>query len=99
MFGSQALETAIGLGLMFFIFATAASAITEIYASATKKRSKDLEAALIDMFNTGTPPAALGAVASEDVKAFIKTATGKTETSYLSAKAFADAVTELVSKG
>lgn len=99
MFGSQALETVIGLVLMFFIFATAASAITEIYAAVTRKRSKDLTKALVEMFNNGTLPAGADTLTSENVDAFVKTAAGDAKASYLSAKAFADAVTELVSKG
>lgn len=42
MFGSQVLETAIGLAVLFFIVATAASAILEVVARLYKKRSKDL---------------------------------------------------------
>ena len=99
MLGSQALETAIGLALMFFVLATAASAITEIYASAMKKRARDLEAALTTMFESGELPAGLGAVAPAEVAAFVERATGRARTSYLSAKSFADAATELVAKG
>jgi hypothetical protein len=43
MFGSQALETAIGLATLFFILATAASAICEVISRWFSKRSKDLE--------------------------------------------------------
>lgn len=43
MFGSQALETAIGLTTLFFILATAASAICEVISRWFSKRSKDLE--------------------------------------------------------
>jgi hypothetical protein len=49
MFGSQALETAIGLALMFFVLATAASAVTETISRAFKKRSKDLERGIKEM--------------------------------------------------
>lgn len=41
--GSQALETAIGLVMMFFILATAASTVTESISRAMSKRAKDLE--------------------------------------------------------
>jgi len=43
MFGSQALETAIGLAAMFFIVATAASSITEFTSRLFNKRAKGLE--------------------------------------------------------
>ena len=43
MFGSQALETAIGLAAMFFIVATAASSITEFFSRIFNKRARDLE--------------------------------------------------------
>ncbi|MCW2849250.1 MAG: hypothetical protein JWR90_3224 [Marmoricola sp.] len=43
MFGSQALETAIGLAAMFFIIATAASSITEFISRVLNKRARDLE--------------------------------------------------------
>jgi hypothetical protein len=99
MFGSQALETAIGLALMFFILATAASAIAEIYASLSKKRSEDLKTALKDMFSTGELPGGLTAVTTDEVEAFVKRTTGRAESSYMSAKSFADAATELISKG
>jgi hypothetical protein len=50
MFGSQALETAIGLVAMFFVLATAASSMTEVVARLTKKRAKDLERGLAALF-------------------------------------------------
>ena len=43
MFGSQALETAIGLALMFFVIATASSAVVEFVSRLMGKRSADLE--------------------------------------------------------
>lgn len=67
MFGSQALETTIGLVLMFFILATAVSAAVEAIAQATKKRSKDLEAALVKLLKgspTPTPTATTAATAA-----------------------------------
>jgi len=97
--GSQALETAIGLVLMLFVFATAASAIVEIYASKVGKRSKDLKAAVKEMLATGDLPGGGVAVADADIERLLKRATGKASASYLSAKAFADAATELVAKG
>lgn len=99
MFGSQALDTAIGLALMFFIFATAASAITEIYAAALNQRAKGLEKALLEMFKSGDLPPDIAAATDSDVKDFIKRATGRARVSYLSAKSFADAAADLVAKG
>lgn len=99
MFGSQALETAIGLAVLLFIFATAASSITEVFAAVTKKRAKDLEHALKDMFNAGTLPSGVEKMAKSEVQKFIEMATGRGTSSYLSPKAFADAATEMVSKG
>jgi hypothetical protein len=98
VFGSQALETGIGLAVMFFLLATAASAIAEIYAAAVNKRSKDLKNALKSMLSTGELPEGAAAVTPEDVERLLKTATGKTNTAYLSAKSFADAACELVAK-
>lgn len=49
MFGSQSLETAIGLVLMLFIISLAASSIVEIWSQVAKKRADDLERALGNM--------------------------------------------------
>lgn len=46
MFGSEALEVAIGLALVFFVLAAASSAVVELLASGFKKRSSDLNKAL-----------------------------------------------------
>jgi hypothetical protein len=46
MFDSQALETVIGLVLMFFIVSLGASSITEIFSRLFQKRAKDLEDAI-----------------------------------------------------
>lgn len=43
MFGSQALETAIGMATLFFVLATTASVICEVISRWFGKRSKDLE--------------------------------------------------------
>ncbi len=77
MLGSQALETSIGLALMFFVFATAASAIAEIYASLSRKRSKDLKSALKTMFETGELPGGLNAVTDDNVEEFVRRSTGR----------------------
>jgi hypothetical protein len=50
MFGSQAIETAIGLVTMFFVLATVASAFTEAVARVMSKRAKDLERGLAALF-------------------------------------------------
>jgi hypothetical protein len=50
LFGSQALETAIGLTVMFFVLATAASAVTESISRIMQKRAKDLEGIIREMF-------------------------------------------------
>ena len=44
MFGSQALETAIGLALLFFVLASGASAVAEAISRLLGKRAKDLQA-------------------------------------------------------
>ena len=46
MFGSQVLEAAIGLFLMFFIVALGASSIVEIISRLFGKRATDLEKAI-----------------------------------------------------
>ena len=43
MFGSQALETAIGLALLFFVLASLVSAIVEGISRLLRKRARDLE--------------------------------------------------------
>ncbi len=49
MFGSQVLETAIGLALIFWVLASAASALAEGFSRLLQKRSKDLEVTLVAM--------------------------------------------------
>ncbi|MEM9203985.1 MAG: hypothetical protein AAGC53_20275 [Actinomycetota bacterium] len=56
MFGSQALETAIGLVVMFFVIALASSTIVEIYSRLLTKRGKDLEAVITVMLQGGGDP-------------------------------------------
>jgi len=53
MFGSQALETLIGLVTMFFVLATAASAMTQVISRILMKRPKDLERT-VDELLSGT---------------------------------------------
>ena len=46
MLGSQVVEVAIGLPLVFFVLALASSAVTEIVSQAMSKRSRDLKKAI-----------------------------------------------------
>lgn len=100
MFGSQALETLIGLALLFFILATATSAVVEIVAKLLKKRHRDLEHAIGSMLRGET--VTWGGAESLDpgfretsVYRAVSAAAGKAGPSYLSARAFADASAEL----
>jgi hypothetical protein len=110
MFGSQALETAIGFALIFFVIASAASAIVEVISRWLDKRSKDLDAAITGMFTADAPSEAaiqaLNAFRMTSIYRTARLAAGRTVSkrmrnrhgpSYLSAKSFADAVTELIS--
>jgi hypothetical protein len=111
MLGSQALETAIGLALLFFVAATAASTIVEVDARLLGKRSKNLEAGIEAMLGgDATGPNALtdpvevfkatsvySAACAAAGKSFI--ATNAKNPSYLSAKAFADGVCEMLVRG
>jgi hypothetical protein len=49
MFGSQALDTAIGLVLVLVVVAQAASAVVDWFSRALSKRSRDLEATIGEM--------------------------------------------------
>lgn len=46
MFGSQALETGIGLVLLFFVLSTVASTIVELSSQLIGKRARNLERAI-----------------------------------------------------
>lgn len=106
MFGSQALETAIGLVLMFFVVSLAASAFVETLSRLLGKRSKDLEKVIgailsgpgAKRFQTRE---ALGWFKGTSVYHGLQVGSGKSivrrskRPSYISAKAFADAVIEL----
>lgn len=100
MFGSQALETAIGLALLFFVLATATSALVELVSKRLKKRHRDLEHAIgtmlaggeVDWTGSGTLDAAFrGTTIYRSAEA----AAGKAGVAYMSAKSFADAAVEL----
>ena len=104
MSGSQAIETAVGLILMFFVVSIMASAAVEIYSQITKKRARDLErviAVMVDGPSGGS--GTRDADADVDVVRFKETATYRTlaeasgrAPSYMSARAFGDAVFELL---
>ena len=59
MFGSQALETAIGLVLLLFVLAVAVSAVTEAISQGLQKRARDLEKTIARMLS-GTQPEPTG---------------------------------------
>src|SRR5664279_293294 len=103
MFGSQALETAIGLAVMFFVLAFAASSFVELLSGLIGKRAKDLEAALGRLLSGQKKDTASEA---KDALAWFKGTSGYTaasvltkkgKPSYLSAKAFADGIAEFLS--
>lgn len=109
MFGSQALEVAIGLTLVFFLFAAAASSVVEVISALYQKRAKDLEDALERMLGGPPPvprPDVPTSVASTSVfKGISPTGAkrgiwplkfGAAKPSYLSAKAFADSIAEII---
>jgi hypothetical protein len=54
MFGSLALETTIGLALVFFVVASLASAIVEGVSRLLRKRAKDLEMTIGQMLSDST---------------------------------------------
>jgi hypothetical protein len=107
MFDSQALTTAIGLSLLFFVLASGASAIVESLSRLLQKRAKDLEATLSAMLG-GTAVAkdnsALAVLKGTAVFTSAQAAaqqaryitSSRARPAYLSARAFADAVTELL---
>jgi hypothetical protein len=113
MFGSQAIEVAIGLVLAFFLLATAASAVVEVISALWDKRAKDLDAALDRMQGAsgtakdlvGKPPSRVQdtsvfqAISPPGVRrGILPKRWGTVKPSYLSAKAFADAVAEMIVK-
>ena len=106
MFGSQALETAIGLVTMFFIISLAASQIVEVWSRWVNKRAKTLEGALSAMLDgqeTDQAKHVLASFESTSIYESLVAAASRSPLrrrfkgpSYLSAKAFADAVTEML---
>ena len=68
MFGSQALEALIGLSLLFFILAFAASSAVEAISQLVNKRSKELERVLGQLF-APEPPKTIADLSDEEKKA------------------------------
>jgi len=103
MLGSQALETAIGLALLFFVLATATSALVELVSKVLKKRHRDLEQAIGAMLKEGDVDWAKSetldaAFRDTTIYRSARIAAGKAGVTYLSAKSFADAAVELYRK-
>lgn len=113
MFGSQALETAIGLALVFWVLASGASAIVEGFSRLVNKRAKDLEATIYGMLTgrttydqqsldhspelaafRGTSVYAAALIAAKQGRRILSV--DRVKPGYLSARAFADALTELL---
>ena len=100
MFGSQALETAIGLAVLFFVLATATSAVVELVSKRLKKRHRDLEQAIGTML-AGGEVSWTGSATLDDrfrgttIYRSADVAAGKAGVTYLSARSFADAAVEL----
>jgi hypothetical protein len=111
MFGSQALETAIGLTLVFFVLASLASAIVEGVSRLLRKRAKDLEETIGQMLSgsptfdaaaqraldlfRGTAVYQSANVAAGRGRRWFRTDVGP---AYLSARSFANAVDEITDK-
>ena len=94
MSGSQALEVAIGLVLMLFLLSLVASSMVEVVSQVLKKRSKDLAAVIERMVGQPTDPA-VPTVAGTATYAMLQMASERPP-SYLPARAFGDAVLEIV---
>jgi len=109
MFGSPALETAIGLALLFFVLSTLASAIVEGVSQLLRKRARDLEQTIGQMLSGSS-------TFDEDAKKCLEMFKGTViyqsasmaagrgrpgwlpsaaGPAYLSARSFADAIDEL----
>jgi hypothetical protein len=108
VFGSQVVETAIGLALLFFVVSTGASTIVEIISRLLGKRAVDLERVLGALLAGSDSPdvdlqRAVAAFKGTSVYDAARAGDGRTlfrkrlkQPSYLSAKAFADAVVEML---
>lgn len=111
MFGSQALETAIGLALLFFVLASLVSAIVEGISRLLRKRARDLEQTIGLMLSGSTH---WDTAADQALELFKETAIYQSATvaagrgrrwfrkdvgpAYLSARSFANGVAELSRK-
>ncbi|MEU4240747.1 hypothetical protein [Actinoplanes sp. NPDC026619] len=111
MFGSLALETAIGLALVFFVVASLASAIVEGISRLLRKRARDLEQTIGQMLSgsmtyDGTAKSALELFQGTSIYESAEMAASrgrrlfrkKVGPAYLSARSFADAIDELSDK-
>ena len=94
MSGSQALEVAIGLVLMFFLLSLIASSAVEVVSQLLRKRSKDLAKVVGRMIGTPADPA-VPTLEGTTAYAMLRLAS-RQKPSYLPAKAFGDAVMEIV---
>ena len=94
MSGSQALEVAIGLVLMLFLLSLVASSIVEVVSQLLRKRAKDLAAIIERMVGEPTDPA-VPTVTGTTTYALLQMASERPP-SYLPARAFGDAVLEIV---
>src|SRR5688572_30439114 len=111
MFGSQALEAAIGLALLFFIVSSLASAVVEAVSRVLRKRAKDLEETIGQMLSgsnsfdaaakealalfKGTAVYQSADIAASRGRRWFRTDVGP---AYLSARSFADGVDELTDR-
>jgi hypothetical protein len=109
MFGSQALEAAIGLALLFFILSSLASAVVEAVSRVLRKRAKDLEETIGQMLSgsnsfdaaakealalfKGTAVYQSADIAASRGRRWFRTDVGP---AYLSARSFADGVDEVL---
>ena len=113
MFGSQVLEVAIGLAVVFFILALASSAIAELISQILSKRSKDLRKAIGRIVagsskNLSKRPeeGSNEALATDFVEKLYRTspisslvASAKRDPSYIAASAFGQGVMEYIGSG
>ncbi|GIM95457.1 hypothetical protein [Paractinoplanes toevensis] len=111
MFGSLALETTIGLALVFFVVASLASAIVEGTSRLLRKRARDLEQTIGQMLSgsttfddaaeqalkmfKGTSIYASADMAASRGRRWFRKDVGP---AYLSARSFADAIDELTDR-
>lgn len=94
MAGSQALEVAVGLVLMLFLLSLIASSAVEVVSQILRKRSSDLHKVMARMVGTQTDPS-VPTVAGTATYAMLQVGSTRPP-SYLPARAFGDAVLEIV---